>query len=536
MRAKPESLSKWPSLSQRGSRPPAKAFWAMVVVGAFYALATLSCSSPTAPTPQSGPPLPQRSDQAVLADLQQKVKHIIVIYQENWSFDGLYGKFPGANGIANAGAAANQVHPDGTAFDRLPQPNVERAPATGTNCEGPDVADARFPPSLPVAPFDIRQYMQPDKKTGDLIHRYYHEQLQIDNGKMDQFAAWSDNPGLVMGYFDATEMPEGKLARQYVLCDNFFHSAFGGSFLNHQFLIAAAPPTWPEALRDPALKGLISEAPDPANLGSTTPADLKDKVVTKDGYIVNTAFTINTPHPASYKDPKQLVPQQTNPTIGDRLSEKLVSWKWYSGGWNKAVANDADPAFQCEFQFHHQPFAYYKNYADGTPGRRDHLADEEDFNRDLTVNASNDRPAATDRPAGAEAIAAGSGLPSVCFIKPFGPDNEHPGYADLERGQKHVADLVSAIQQSKYWEDSVIIITYDENGGRWDHVAPPVVDAFGPGSRVPCIVISPMAKSGFVDHTQYETVSILAFIENIFGLQSLTVRDAKANPMLSAFK
>src|ERR1700683_711953 len=177
MRAKPESLSKWPSLSQRGSRPPAKAFWAMVVVGAFYALATLSCSSPTAPTPQSGPPLPQRSDQAVLADLQQKVKHIIVIYQENWSFDGLYGKFPGANGIANAGAAANQVHPDGTAFDRLPQPNVEGAQATGTNCEAPDVADARFPPSLPVAPFDIRQYMQPDKKTGDLIHRYYHEQL-----------------------------------------------------------------------------------------------------------------------------------------------------------------------------------------------------------------------------------------------------------------------------------------------------------------------------------------------------------------------
>jgi phospholipase C len=102
-------------------------------------------------------------------------------------------------------------------------------------------------------------------------------------------------------------------------------------------------------------------------------------------------------------------------------------------------------------------------------------------------------------------------------------------------GQQHVADLVAAIQSSPYWKDSAIIITYDENGGRWDHVAPPVVDRWGPGTRVPFIVISPWAKHGFVDHTQYETVSILAFIEKLYNLQPLGTRDAAANPFSNAF-
>ncbi|MGH9759361.1 MAG: alkaline phosphatase family protein, partial [Blastocatellia bacterium] len=77
----------------------------------------------------------------------------------------------------------------------------------------------------------------------------------------------------------------------------------------------------------------------------------------------------------------------------------------------------------------------------------------------------------------------------------------------------------------------------DENGGRWDHVAPPVVDPkWGPGTRVPGIIISKFAKRGFVDHTQYETVSILTFIEGKYGLQPLTARDANANNLLKAFK
>lgn len=131
-------------------------------------------------------------------------------------------------------------------------------------------------------------------------------------------------------------------------------------------------------------------------------------------------------------------------------------------------------------------------------------------------------------------IAVDSGsLPAVSFVKPLGPDNEHPGYTSEMRGQNHVADLVRRIQASPAWKDTVIIITYDEFGGRWDHVTPPAGDRWGPGTRVPAIVVSPFAKMGTVDHTQYDTTSILRLIEDRYSLAPLADRDAKANSLVS---
>ncbi len=425
---------------------------------------------------------------AAAAGPTDKINHVIVIYQENWSFDGLYGNFPGANGLANAGPVT-QVDKNGKPYGVLPQP-------IDTTLK-PPAPDPRFPANLPVAPYDAAQYVAPDQKTGDLVHRFYQEQLQIDGGKMDKFVAWSDAAGLVLSHFDATNMPEGKLAQQYTMADNFFHAAFGGSFLNHFWLICACSPQWPNA---PA----ASVAQLDANGGL-----VKDGAVTPDGYAVNTAYTVNTPHPASVTDPANLVPNQTMPNIGDRLSEQDISWAWYAGGWNDALAGHADPLFQ----YHHQPFAYFANYADGTAAKTAHLKDEQEFTASL-----------------------GNGtLPAVSFIKPLGPDNEHPGYAALVRGQQHVADLVGAVQNSPYWADTAIVITYDENGGRWDHVAPPQGDKWGPGTRVPTIIISPYAKRGYVDHTQYDTTSVLKFIENRWGLAPLGTRDAAANDLTNAF-
>ncbi len=94
---------------------------------------------------------------------------------------------------------------------------------------------------------------------------------------------------------------------------------------------------------------------------------------------------------------------------------------------------------------------------------------------------------------------------------------------------------MSAVRNSPYWDDTAIIITYDEHGGRWDHVAPPVEDRWGPGSRVPAIVISPFARKHFVDHNQYETTSILKLIEERWGLASLNDRDASSGDLLTAF-
>jgi acid phosphatase len=115
----------------------------------------------------------------------------------------------------------------------------------------------------------------------------------------------------------------------------------------------------------------------------------------------------------------------------------------------------------------------------------------------------------------------------VSFIKLAGIDNEHPGYAAEVTGQQHVADLVKAVKKSSAWKDCAIIITYDENGGRWDHAPPPVrADGWGTGVRVPAIIISPFARKGFIDHTEYETVSILKLIEKRFHLSPLGTRDA----------
>ena len=118
-------------------------------------------------------------------------------------------------------------------------------------------------------------------------------------------------------------------------------------------------------------------------------------------------------------------------------------------------------------------------------------------------------------------------MPPVAFVKPIGKNNEHPGYADVVTGQQHVADLVKAVKNSKIWKDCIIIVTYDENGGRWDHVAPPVrSDGWGVGVRVPGIVISPFVGKGVIDDHEYETVSILKLIERRFGLAPLSSRDA----------
>ena len=236
---------------------------------------------------------------------------------------------------------------------------------------------------------------------------------------------------------------------------------------------------------------------------------VKDGAVTPDGYVVNTSYTMYAPHPAKIKDPSHLMPGQTLDTIGERLTAKGLSWAWYSGGWNDALAGHPHPVFQ----YHHQPFAYFKAYADGTQAKQQHLLDEEEFWK---------------------AVKEGT-LPAVAFVKPIGPLNEHPGYADLISGQEHIAKMVAAIQAGPQWKSTAIIVTYDENGGRWDHVAPPVVDRWGPGTRVPAVIISPYAKRGYVDHTQYDTTSILRFIERRWGLAPLGSRDAAVNDLTGAF-
>jgi phospholipase C len=255
-------------------------------------------------------------------------------------------------------------------------------------------------------------------------------------------------------------------------------------------------------------------------------------------YVVNTTQTANNPHSLTTSADQLLAPIQGVKTIGDELSAANQTWKWYSGDWSLAIANSAQatncfspsvaggqmnnpPGSGDCFQYHHQPFNYYANFGSSAPANcaapTQHLCDESvgpgNFISDLS----------------------GGTLPAVSFIKPVGVNNEHPNYSELIAGQAHVQSLMAAICASPYWNNTIVIITYDENGGRWDHVTPPVIDQWGPGTRVPAIIASPYAKAGFVDHTQYETTSILALIEARFGLSALGSRDARDNPFLNAF-
>ena len=166
-----------------------------------------------------------------------KLNHLVVIYQENWSFDSLYSEFPGANGVSDDGPTIQQLDKQNQPYATLPQPK-------DTN-KKPVAADTRFPANLPVRPFDIDQYVPPNGRIGDLTQRFYQEQAQIDGGKMDKFVAVGDNGGLTLGYYNATVLPEGQLAKQYTIADNFFHAAFGSSLLNHFWLIAAATAATP---------------------------------------------------------------------------------------------------------------------------------------------------------------------------------------------------------------------------------------------------------------------------------------------------
>ena len=409
-----------------------------------------------------------------------QVNHVVVIFEENWSFDGLFGKYPGANGIDNAGPVV-QLDKKGNPLPTMPAAIDNRVP--------PAVPDTRIPSGLPTGPFDLEKYVPPTDTAGNPVHRFYQEQAQIDGGKMDRFLAYTDAGAMAMSYYDATNLPVGRLAAGATLLDNFFHAAYGGSTLNHHWLICACAPQWQGAPTE-----VVAQLDGAGSL-------VKDGVVTPDGYLVNTAYASSTPR--SPKGP--YAPLSTAPTIGDRLSEKGVDWGWFSGGWNDALAGHADPSFQ----YNHQAFTYFSAYAEGTPGRA-HLKDESDF----------------------LAAARAGTLPAVSFVEPNGIDSEHPGYASLSRGQQHVADVVAAVKTSPNWKDTVVIVAYDENGGRWDHVAPPQVDRFGLGTRVPAIVISPFAKAGTVDHNLYETTSILRLIENRWGLQPLGSRDATAPDLI----
>jgi phospholipase C len=128
----------------------------------------------------------------------------------------------------------------------------------------------------------------------------------------------------------------------------------------------------------------------------------------------------------------------------------------------------------------------------------------------------------------------------VTFYKPPGRYTQHPSYTDLESGDAHMAELLEKLRASPQWKDMLIVLTYDENGGYWDHVPPPSgpgwSDRWGPGTRIPSIVVGPTVKKGFIDSTSYDTTSILKLITKRFGLEPLPGVRAKTGDLTNALQ
>ncbi|NII10753.1 acid phosphatase [Oleiagrimonas sp. C23AA] len=485
--------------------------------------------------------------------LAENIHNVVVIYAENRSFNNLFADFPGLEKPLSALKPEQYVQKDrdGSTLKHLPPiwhglvPHPQTVGHTTYHIKQDDL------PTLTNAPFALKtpegEPLPHGLVTRDLIHAFYQNQKQINGGKNDGFVAWGDSGALVMGHYadSGVNLRLWQLARQYTLCDNFFMGAFGGSFLNHQYLVSAQPPVYPDADHSPASDLIAKVNGDPKGtdlaLAESSPASAlqgKPKFaspsqLTPDFRAVNTmgppywpAFTRDKADPA-LADPNDAytLPPQTHETIGDKLSDKGIDWAWYAGGWQMAVDGhgDGDPAQfpqRPNFQYHHQPFNYYKRLAPGTAARQQHLRDG-----GLGDTAQTNKFIA-DAQAGK--------LPPVAFYKPQGNLNMHAGYSDVEAGDKHIAHVVDVLRKSPQFKHMLVVVTFDENGGWWDHVAPPKADRWGPGTRIAALLISPFAKKGHVDHTVYDTGSIARFITRRFGLEKLKALADRETAMQAA--
>ena len=521
------------------------------------------------------------------------IKHIVVIYMENHSFDNLYGLWGSVNGkpvngLADAAPArSTQISQSGLPYQCLLQndPNLTSPGPLPTTCvdntTGPTINSA-----FTNQPFAIEPYIPDTSLTRDLVHRYYQEQYQLNGGQQNRYVTGSDAVGLSMGHYDIRTLPVydylySNNAPNFVVLDDFFQGSFGGSFLNHQWLVAARTPVWVGAVNDGSstdLHSVIDANGMPVNYplyASPLGNRVVDKALTAScnppsgrpatpagavcgDYAVNTIQPSSQPYFPGTPIASRL-PLLSSPTIGDRLSGAGVDWAWYSGGWSNASGSVGEPGWtngtgplaananstapcpdanampkavwpNCPdtlFQFHHQAFNYYAAYAPGTAARGAHLRDEAEF---------------------IDAAKSGS-LKPVSFVKPVGEENEHPGYATVADGSKHLRDLLEAIDSSPHAAQTLVIVTYDEFGGTWDHVPPPgqggtagVYDQFGPGTRVPALLVSRHFARSTVDSTPYDTTSILATIERRFGLAPVgetysgAPRDARVNDLSGAVR
>ena len=523
---------------------------------------------------------------AAVPATETPIEHLIIVVGENISFDNLFATYEPAPGskVANLlsrGIVDRQGNPgphfaqaaqrEASVRDRFAVTPTTKAgfatlPQPGTTyAKGlPNYAlDTRFPTDLPNGPYPITRYVAYDAPVGDPVHRFFQMWQQIDGGRMDLFT-WvaitsgegsrqRDDPSsgtnqgaVALGFYsmssgDAAYFRE--LALSYALADNYHQPVMGGTGANFLALSTGYAGVYLDAgkpARPPA--GQI-EDPDPQpgtnnryrhsgyDSGSYTAcADssqpgvkaIRDYLASLPYHAFNdgncaadTFYLVNNYDPAytfdgTLQQPgpgKRFVPPQTAPNIGTALSAKGVSWKWYSGGRTASGIVKSRYCFICDPLTH--------STAVMTSALRDNLQSLDAFFRDL---------------------ADAKALPAVSFVIPPNPESGHPAYSTVYALEQFVREIIAKVQaNSEVWSKAAILVTTDEGGGYYDSGYVQILDFFGDGTRIPFLVVSPFARKGFVDHTYYDHVSVLKFIERNWHLQPLSERsrDNLPNPVMS---
>ena len=499
---------------------------AAVVLGTGAAVGITVSGANAAPNTAGSVAVPKTSPAStwtITSHAATPIKHLVVLFDENESFDHYFGTYP---------FAANT---DGTKFQArrgTPKVNGLYTKITPKGPVGPLLT------SNPNA-YNPTRLTHSQALTCDQNHGYTAEQKAVNNGKMDQFVQNTEtdtctgqpilygHPGLVMDYYDGNTVTAlWNYAQNYAMSENNWDTTFGPSTPGALNLISgqtgnayAVDPTSGAKVEDPGSVSPLNSAGLGTVYGDPDPAfdDCSDS-----------SHTSTSPLAVA-----------TGKNIGDLLNTRNVSWGWFQGGFAPSGTNSAGFAVcghtheniggnsVIDYSPHHNPFEYYKSTANpkhlppsseaaiGHTDQANHQYDLSDFY--TTLKDGN--------------------MPAVSFLKAAEYQDAHPGYSDPLDEQTFLVNTINQIEKSKFWKNTAIVIAYDDSDGWYDHQKPVIVNGSntsldaaicssapvrlasipvrcGYSQRLPMLVISPWSRTNYVSHQLTDTASIIKFAEN----------------------
>jgi phospholipase C len=476
------------------------------------------------------------------------IKHVVVIFDENVSFDHYFGTYP------------NAANTDGTPFTaKKGTPTVNGLYSKITKKSGP------IGPLLTDNPneYNPQRLTSSESLTSDQNHGYTAEEKAEDNGKMDMFVQQTESstptngcgveycpPGIVMDYFDGNTVTGlWNYAQYYSMSDNNWDTSFG--------------PSTPGAVNVTSGNTSGAEALNPAwdATGAGTPTTSSSVIDTSAKSGLGTLYGDEDPY---YDDCSNgshatdgALAALTGENIGDLLNTKNVSWGWFEGGFTPTGTSDAPGTTQAlpvcgsahaniggastaDYVPHHEPFQYYASTANPAhlaPSSLAQIGYTDQANHQYDISDFSDVLAGT----------GGAKLPAVSYLKAPAYEDGHPGYSDPTDEQTFLVNTINSIEKSKYWPSTAIVITYDDSDGWYDHQAPVIVDGSNAGintgttppsaydtslctevavtvgttngrcgysQRLPMVVISPYTRQNYVSSDLTNTASVVKFIED----------------------